>query len=113
MKIKNTQKEWPVNSSFTGIVELCDGDSWEQDITLVYYLKNGEYHRENKPAIECVNRFEGWFLNGKCHNENGPARIIIDSNIKEVEYFLNNKEYSEEQWKIEVKKLRKNRLVSK
>lgn len=30
-------------------------------------------HREDGPAVECVNYFKTWRLNGKLHREDGPA----------------------------------------
>ena len=38
----------------------------------VWYL-NGKLHREDGPAIECVNGTKEWYLNGKLHREDGPA----------------------------------------
>jgi len=34
---------------------------------------NGEYHREDGPARECVSGAKRWYLNGKIHREDGPA----------------------------------------
>jgi len=29
-----------------------------------FWLKHGEYHRENGPAIECADGTKRWYLNG-------------------------------------------------
>ena len=57
-----------------------DGNKW-------WYL-NGEYHRENGPAVEYTNGNKYWFLNGEFHRENGPA--IEDVN-GDKSWFLNGK----------------------
>lgn len=44
-----------------------------------YYYKNNELHREDGPAIDCVNGFQAWFLEGVRHREDGPA-VIFDDN---------------------------------
>ncbi len=38
-----------------------------------FWFLNGKCHREDGPAIESANGFKQWFLNGKCHREDGPA----------------------------------------
>ena len=34
---------------------------------------NGDYHREDGPAIEWPDGTKRWFLNGEPHREDGPA----------------------------------------
>jgi hypothetical protein len=46
----------------------------DDDGTKHWYL-NGKCHREDGPAIEFVNESKYWFLNGKCHREDGPAMV--------------------------------------
>jgi len=41
-----------------------------------------------------------WFVNGKLHNENGPACDYKEYKV----WFLNDKEYSEEEWTIEMRR---------
>jgi len=43
----------------------ADGTKW-------WYL-NGNFHREDGPAIELANGEKRWYLNGKRHREDGPA----------------------------------------
>jgi len=33
--------------------------------TVEYVNRNGKYHREDGPAVECVDGTKHWFLNGK------------------------------------------------
>ena len=37
------------------------------------WFLNGEYHREDGPAIEFANGNKAWYLHGKYHREDGPA----------------------------------------
>ena len=37
-----------------------------------YWYLNGEYHREDGPAVEWADGTKSWWLNGKCHREDGP-----------------------------------------
>jgi hypothetical protein len=39
-----------------------------------WYL-NGEWHREDGPAVEGTNGTKQWFLHGKRHREDGPAYV--------------------------------------
>ena len=56
-------------------------------------LPNGDYHRENGPAIERINGSKFWFYNGKCHRENKPA---IEHDDGSKEWFLNGKRHRED-----------------
>jgi hypothetical protein len=58
-----------------------------------YWILNGEYHREDGPAIECPNGTKEWILNGKRHREDGPA---IEWSNGTKRWFLNSKQVS---WK--------------
>jgi hypothetical protein len=73
-----------------------------------YHNENGEYHREDGPAIERPNGHKVWYINGKCHREDGPARIF--SNGDEW-YYLNDKRYSKEDYEVEVAKLKLKRIL--
>lgn len=64
------------------VEEHSNGANW--------YLNN-EQHRENGPAIECVNGSKFWFKHDKLHRENGPAVILSDGT---EEYWLNDIHYS-------------------
>ena len=39
----------------------------------IMWKLNGKLHREDGPAIECVNGHNIWYLNGIRHREDGPA----------------------------------------
>jgi hypothetical protein len=58
-----------------------------------YWILNGEYHREDGPAIECPNGTKEWILNGKRHREDGPA---IEHSDGTKHWILNNKYHRED-----------------
>ena len=37
------------------------------------WILNGDYHREDGPAVERAKGSKFWYLNGKLHREDGPA----------------------------------------
>lgn len=46
--------------------------------------------------------FERYYVNGEWHNESGPALVIYSDHLKteviDIGYFLNDREYSQEEW---------------
>ena len=70
--------------TFTGVVK-------DEDNHIIYYL-NGEYHREDGPAVE-VGHNKWWLLNGRYHREDGPA---IEYANGSKEWFLNGKRHRED-----------------
>lgn len=75
---------------------------------MIYRNKKGQYHRIDGPAVESPNGFKMWVINGKIHNENGPAAIYTN---KTVEYWLNDKIYpNKEDWELEVLKIKLGRI---
>jgi hypothetical protein len=84
MKVKNNEEEHELlPSDFTGAFERCDGVQFT-DRVFITCFKNGKLHREDGPAVEWADGEKRWYLSG--------------------EHF-----YSEEEWKIEIEKLRENR----
>ena len=58
-----------------------------------YWFLNGEYHREDGPAIEWADGTKSWFLNGKLHREDGPASEWADGTKY---WYLNDKRHRED-----------------
>ena len=54
---------------------------------------NGEYHREDGPAIEWPDGSKHWYLNGKLHREGGPAVERSDGTKR---WFLNGERHRED-----------------
>ena len=44
-------------------------------------------HREDGPAVECVNGDKFWYRNDKCHREDGPA---IESANGDKSWYIND-----------------------
>ena len=65
-----------------------------------WYL-NGKCHREDGPALEGVNGYTAWFLNGELHREDGPA---VEWGDGTKDWYLNGKELTEEEHKKETRK---------
>jgi hypothetical protein len=63
-----------------------------------YYNDQGELHREDGPASITKGGGEFWFINGKLHREDGPAANWVVDGQKSFGWFLNNKEYTEEEF---------------
>ena len=80
---------------------LPNGDFHKEDGPALVYLDgdkewwiNGKLHRKNGPAVEINNGDEEWWLDGKLHREDGPA--VLQKNIEN--WFLNDVEYTEEEF---------------
>ena len=76
-----------------------------------FYLLNGEFHREDGPAVKYADGSEFYYIDGQYHREDGPAVKYADG---KEEYWLNNKQYSKEEFdkiiltrKNKVKKIKK------
>ena len=52
-----------------------------------WYL-NGKCHREDGPAIECADGAKEWYLNGELHREDGPA---VEYSNGDKRWYLNDK----------------------
>ena len=73
----------------------------DKDAAKSSYL-NGKLHNEDGPAVELISGYEEWYLHGKRHNEDGPAIEYPDGSKS---WWLNGVKYSEEDWKQKVKDL--------
>jgi hypothetical protein len=108
MKIKDDDENNEFfNDNFTGIAEFCDG---ARELHSIHYCKNGKYHREDGPARCWYDGTKQWLLNGLTHRTDGPA-IEYPNGAKF--WYLNGRCFdTEKEWKIEVKKLLKSKLVA-
>lgn len=55
------------------------------------WTENGQFHREDGPAIIKPDGTQSWYKHGKLHREEGPARIHADGT---KEYWLNDNFYT-------------------
>ena len=58
-----------------------------------YWYLNGQYHREDGPALELYDGSRYWYLNGKRHRDDGPA-LELDDGTKY--WYLNGKLHRED-----------------
>ena len=72
-----------------------------------WYDSDSKWHREDGPAIEWNNGNKWWCKHGHFHREDGPA-IEWVSGYKE--YYLDNIQYSEEEYWEKIKELKKCKL---
>lgn len=45
---------------------------------IIYRNEQGEFHRENGPAIKYSDGGKAWFINGKRHRVGGPAEDYLE-----------------------------------
>jgi hypothetical protein len=60
-----------------------------------YWYLNGKRHREDGPAKEHSNGYKSWWLNDELHREDGPA---IEWANGEKFWYLNNEGLTEEEF---------------
>ena len=60
-----------------------------------YWYLNGEYHREDGPAIEFADGSKFWYLNDEYHREDGPA-VEFDNGDKY--WYLKGNKLTEDQF---------------
>ena len=58
------------------------------------WILNGDYHREDGPAVERSKGSKFWYLNGKLHREDGPAVECVDGTKR---WFFNDEEVTWQQ----------------
>ena len=64
--------------------------------TIIWYNEDEELHRAGGlPAIEGKDGTKQFYINGKRHNPNGPARIYADGT---KEYWIDGKQISEDEF---------------
>jgi len=84
------------------ILHREDGPAAEYSYGVQEYWLNGKLHRENGPARKLLNsEYKEYWLNGERHNKNGPAIEFGGGFIKV--WYLNGEEYSEEEFNEKMK----------
>ena len=74
----------------------------------IWKLPNGNYHREDGPAVEWGNGDKSWWLNDLRHREDGPA---IDNGDDYKWWYLNNVEYTEQEYKRKTRSRKLSKLL--
>jgi len=92
----NGNKHWYLN----GKLHREDGPAIEcVDGDKTWYL-NGKRHRVDGPAIEASDGYRAWYLNGKRHCVSGPA---VECYAGDKYWYLNDKQYTEAEFNAVVK----------
>ena len=60
-----------------------------------YYNEQGQFHREDGPAVEYAYGTKAWYLNDKPHREDGPA---VEWACGDKSYYLNGQQISEQEF---------------
>jgi len=63
---------------------------------------NGEYHREDGPAIERASGTKCWYVNGQLHRVDGPACEYANGSKS---WYINGVDYTEEGFKKKIAKM--------
>jgi len=90
------------NPDFSGLAITKAGD--------IAYFKEGEYHREDGPAVIINSNNRYWFYEGKLHRIDGPAVESPDS--KEPIFWIEGEPFwDEEDWKTKNRNYKLNRFL--
>ena len=100
-----------INKNGAKVWKLPNGNLHREDGPAVEYSNgsgkewylNGDLHREGGPAVEWANGYKEWYLNGDLHREDGPA-IEWANGYKE--WYLNGREYTEQEYKYEMRSVK-------
>jgi hypothetical protein len=74
----------------------------------IWKLPNGDFHREDGPAIEYNNGSKQWWLNGLRHRENGPA---VEWGDGDKAWYLNDIWHTEQEYKYEMRSRKLTKLL--
>ena len=61
----------------------------------------GQYHREDGPAVECLDGTRIWYVNGQLHREDGPAIVRLNGGH---EYYIKDRWFPKERYMYLLKK---------
>lgn len=75
--------------------------------TIHFKNENGDYHREDGPAIEGASGYKRYCINGRLHREDGPAKIWSDGF---EEYYLYGNRYFKDSYDKEILKIKLKRI---
>jgi hypothetical protein len=77
------------------------------DETERWKLPNGDYHREDGPALVC-SMYKAWYIDNRLHREDGPA-IEFYTGFKC--WYLNGVKYERSQYIIKIRSKRLKQLL--
>ena len=94
---KSGNKFWCLNGQY----HREDGPAVEHSNGYKAWYKKGELHREDGPACEYAGGDKFWYKNGLYHREDGPACEYANG---DKYWYLNGKNYTEAEFKKEIAK---------
>ena len=104
------KSELTIDKNGTKWWNLPNGDFHKEDKPAIETVSgnktwcvNGELHREDGPAIEYANGDEIWLICGRKHRENAPAVEFIDG---EKYWYLNGVEYTEKEYRCKMRSIK-------
>ena len=68
-----TDEEGNVHWYWKGRLHRDDGPAIECVDGFKAWCRNGRFHRDDGPAVEWPNEFKSWYRNGQLHRDDGPA----------------------------------------
>jgi hypothetical protein len=68
--------------------------------TKYYKLPNGDFHREDGPAVELISGYKAWYINGLRHREDGPA---VEWEDGDKVWYIDDIHYTEINYKHEMR----------
>jgi hypothetical protein len=71
-------------------------------------LPNGNYHRENSPAIENKDGYRAWYIKGERHREDGPS---LEYSNGDKHWYINGIKYTEQEYKNEMRSIKLIKLL--
>lgn len=84
VKVYEDFEEW---FNLNGQYHREDGPAVKGSNGFKEWWVNNQLHREDGPAVECSDGYKAWYLNGQRHREDGPAVEWANGN---KEWYLNN-----------------------
>ena len=101
VKVYGTRTEW---YNLEGNYHRENGPAIEFSNGYKSWWINGQRHRENGPAVEYTNGDKEWWINGQLHRTDGPAIEYANGNKS---WYINGKKYSEQSFNEYIKKQNK------
>jgi hypothetical protein len=89
VRVDRDRTEWYLNGQY----HREDGPAVEFENGYKEWWLNGKRHRTDGPAVEWINGSKLWYQHDKLHREDGPA---IERADRSREWYLNGQEYSEQ-----------------
>jgi len=85
-----------------GYLHRLDGPAVKYRDGTSVWKRYGKFHRLDGPAVEFASGTKEWWQNGKRHRLDGPAYLGAKGTSFSPSWFINGKEYSENEFNKEI-----------